>query len=66
MSTVPETIAARHMGIRGVGLSCVTNMAAGVLKKPLDHREVLAVGETVKTAFLEVLSGIIQDAAKQV
>ena len=48
MSTVPEVIAARHMGIRVLGLSCITNMAAGVIKQKLDHREVLEVGEKVR------------------
>jgi purine-nucleoside phosphorylase len=66
MSTVPEVIAARHMGIRVLALSCLTNMASGVLKKKLDHREVLAVGEKVKTGLLDALNRIIQEAAKQV
>jgi purine-nucleoside phosphorylase len=64
MSTVPETIAARHMGVRVLGISCITNMAAGVLKKPLDHREVLEVGEKVKAGLIDVLSRIIVEAAK--
>jgi purine-nucleoside phosphorylase len=64
MSTVPETIAARHMGVRVLGISCITNMAAGVLKKPLDHREVLDVGEKVKSGLMDVLSRIIVEAAK--
>jgi purine-nucleoside phosphorylase len=64
MSTVPEVIAARHMGIRVLGISCITNMAAGVTKKPLDHREVLEVGEKVKVGLMEVLGRIIQEAAK--
>ena len=64
MSTVPEVLAARHMGIRVLGISCITNMAAGVLKKKLDHREVLEVGERVKAGLMDVLGRIIQDAAK--
>jgi purine-nucleoside phosphorylase len=65
MSTVPEVIAARHMGVRVLGISCITNMAAGVLKQKLDHREVLAVGEKVKAGLMDVLGRIIQEAAKQ-
>ena len=64
MSTVPEVIAARHMGIRVLGISCITNMAAGVSKRPLDHREVLEVGEKVAAALIDVLGRIIQEAAK--
>jgi purine-nucleoside phosphorylase len=65
MSTVPEVIAARHQGMRVLGLSCITNMAAGVLKKKLDHREVLAVGERVKGALLDVLGQIVREAANR-
>jgi purine-nucleoside phosphorylase len=64
MSTVLEAIAARHMGIRCLGISCVTNMAAGVLKKKIDHQEVLDVGERVKQGLLEVLGQIVAGAAK--
>jgi len=64
MSTVPEAIAARHMGIRVLGISCITNMAAGVIKKPLDHREVLEVGEKVTAALIDVLGRVVQEAAK--
>jgi purine-nucleoside phosphorylase len=65
MSTVPEVIAARHMGLRVLGISCITNMAAGVLKKKLDHREVLEVGERVKAGLLEVLGRIVTEAARR-
>jgi len=63
MSTVPEVLAARHMGIRVLGLSCITNMAAGVIKQKLDHREVLEVAEKVKASLLDVLGRIVQEAA---
>jgi purine-nucleoside phosphorylase len=66
MSTVPEVIAARHMGVRVLAISCITNMAAGVLKKKLDHREVLEVAEKVKAGLLDVLGRILVEAAKQV
>jgi purine-nucleoside phosphorylase len=58
-------IAARHMGLRVVGLSCLTNLAAGVSARPLDHREVLETGERVKAALLDVLARLVAGAASE-
>ncbi len=63
MSTAPEVVAARHMGLRVLGISCLTNMAAGVTEQKLDHREVLEVGARVKDTLLEVLRRVVQEAA---
>jgi purine-nucleoside phosphorylase len=59
MSTVNEVIAARHMGIPVLAISCVTNMAAGILDEPLSHQEVLETGERVKGSFEELLRAIL-------
>ena len=59
MSTVFEVIAARHMGIRVLAISCVTNMAAGILDQPLSHQEVMETGERVKTSFEALLRAVL-------
>lgn len=60
MSTVPEVIAARHAGMRVLGLSCLTNMAAGILNQSLNHAEVLETGERVKTTFCALVKEIVK------
>ena len=59
MSTVPEAIVARHMGVEVLGISCITNAAAGVLPQPLNHDEVMEVARQVRGAFAALLEGII-------
>ncbi len=60
MSTVPEALAARHMGLEVLGLSCVTNMAAGVQREALSHDDVLETTRRVQGTFITLLEGIIE------
>jgi purine-nucleoside phosphorylase len=64
MSTVPEVIAARHMGVKILAISCVTNMAAGILDQPINHEEVLETGERVKGDFVALLLAVLPAIAK--
>lgn len=59
MSTVPEVIVARHAGVEVLGISCITNKAAGILDQPLSHEEVMEAAEQVKPKFLNLVLGII-------
>ncbi|HEV2884944.1 MAG TPA: purine-nucleoside phosphorylase [Pyrinomonadaceae bacterium] len=59
MSTVPEAIVARHMGLRVLGISCITNMAAGVSESPINHEEVMETGQKVRAQFTQLLRRLI-------
>jgi purine-nucleoside phosphorylase len=65
MSTVPEVVVARHMGARVLGISCVTNMAAGISGHPLSHDEVTATASRVRETFQRLLAGIIAALGKE-
>ncbi len=61
MSTVPEAIVARHMGINILGISCITNLAAGMLDQPINHEEVMEMGARVGEKFKELLRRVIPE-----
>ncbi|MDQ2834715.1 MAG: purine-nucleoside phosphorylase [Acidobacteriota bacterium] len=64
MSTVHEVIVARHMGLEVLGLSVVTNMAAGILNRPLNHKEVIETGRQVESRFTSLLTALIPQIAQ--
>ncbi|MCX8129943.1 MAG: purine-nucleoside phosphorylase [Clostridia bacterium] len=61
MSTVPEVIAARHAGMRVLGMSCITNMAAGILDQPLNHEEVMQTAKRVEEKFTNLVKAIVAE-----
>jgi len=66
MSTIPEVIVARHMGLKVLAISCVTNMAAGISDEVLSHEDVLKTGERVKGDFVALLRGVLPEIAADV
>src|SRR5215467_13073209 len=66
MSTVPEAIVARHMGLEVLGISCITNMAAGISDEPINHEEVMATGDAVRETFTELLQRVIGAISRRV
>jgi purine-nucleoside phosphorylase len=65
MSTVPEVIAANHMGMEVLGISCISNVAAGLSSKKLSHQEVMETTEQAKPRFVHLLKGILNECAIQ-
>ena len=63
MSTVPQTIVARQMGIEVLGISCITNMAAGISDEPINHAEVMETGKRVRRPLPILLRGVISRLA---
>src|SRR5690606_6377956 len=60
MSTVPEAIVANHGGMKVLGISCLTNMASGILDQPLSHDEVIEVAAQVRTQFIDLVKGVLE------
>jgi len=61
MSTVPEALVASHAGMNVLGISCLTNMASGILPQKLSHQEVLDVAKAVRASFSQLIKDILSD-----
>ena len=61
MSTVPEAIVAVHSSMKVLGISCLTNMACGILDQPLNHEEVIEVASMVRAKFVNLVKGILEE-----
>lgn len=61
MSTVPEVVTANHCGIKTAGISCITNMAAGILDQPLNHKEVIETADRVKESFSKLIKSVVEN-----
>jgi purine-nucleoside phosphorylase len=66
MSTVPEVIVARQMNIEVLGISCITNMAAGISDQPINHEEVMATGIRVRETFTQLLRRVVSRVSSRV
>jgi purine-nucleoside phosphorylase len=64
MSTVPEVIIAKHAGLKVLGISCISNMAAGILDQPLSHDEVIETTDRVRANFLNLVKNIVENIQK--
>lgn len=64
MSTVPEVIAANHMGMKVLGISCITNQAAGMSAQKLSHQEVMDTAAQARQRFMDLLAGVLNELAK--
>lgn len=60
MSTACEAVAAKHMGMKILGISCISNMAAGILDQPLNHLEVQETANKIQSTFEKLISGIVE------
>jgi purine-nucleoside phosphorylase len=65
MSTVPEVIAANHMGMKVLGISCITNLAAGLSGQKLNHQEVMDTAEQTRQRFMNLLTGVLRQFASE-